>query len=88
MEPSIIALLNDPRMGEAEFLLLQSGKPPYAVKDKKGKPLSDLAVAAAQIGKIFQEIIPESMKATLVTQPTWSSRSSRPPHRPRSCLNR
>jgi twitching motility protein PilT len=74
MEPSIIALLKDPRMSEAEFLLLQSGKPPYAVKDKKGKPLSDLAVAAAQIGKIFQEIIPESMKAALVAQPTASCR--------------
>jgi twitching motility protein PilT len=74
MEPSIIALLKDPRMSEAEFLLLQSGKPPYAVKDKKGKPLSNLAVAAAQIQKIFLEIIPASMKATLVSQPTASCR--------------
>src|SRR5262245_36773277 len=74
MEPSIIELLKDPRMGEAEFLLLQSGKPPYAVKDKKGKPLSELAVAATQIGKIFQEIIPESMRTRLVHVPTASCR--------------
>ena len=74
MEPSIIDLLNDPRMGEAEFLLLQSGKPPYAVKDRKGKPLSEMAVASAQIGRIFQEIIPESMKSALVHEPTASCR--------------
>ena len=74
MEPSIIDLLKDPRMSEAEFLLLQSGKPPYAVKNKKGKPLSDLVVAAGQIGKIFQEIIPESLKAALVNQPSASCR--------------
>jgi hypothetical protein len=61
-------------MGEADFLLLQSGKPPYAVKDKKGKALSELAVASGQIGKIFQEIIPESMRAALVSQPTASCR--------------
>lgn len=74
MEQSIIALLKDPRMSEAEFLLLQSGKPPFAVKDKTGKPLSNMAIAAVQIQNIFVEIIPASVKAALVSKPTASCR--------------
>ena len=74
MEASILTLLQDPRMAEADFLLLQSGKPPYAVKDKKGIALSSLPVATTQIQKIFAEIIPESMRAALVSQPTASCR--------------
>ena len=74
MDPTIITLLKDPRMSQADFLLLQSGKPPFAVKDKKGLPLSNSPVTTAQIQKIFQEVIPESTRAALVGKPSASCR--------------
>jgi twitching motility protein PilT len=74
MQKGVVIFLKDPRMADADYLLLQSGKLAVAVKGKETVPLSDVLITVAQIQQIFLEIVPETMRTALVTAPSASCR--------------